>query len=157
MIIVIALLVVLLLAIGAVSVIALTQLSKMQVGTSQQQPENTSGKLTADKITELSLGESFATNLKIGADGKDHVLKVDISIGIDTTDEKKATTEITNLQTKLTILRDIANTVIREATYEDLIADGGLDTLKANILSGIQQQFTSNLIVAVYFGNVIHM
>lgn len=158
MIVIISLLVLLLATIGVVSVVAINRLGSL---TSQLESEGNGSnpgrtdKLTADKVREFSLTDPIPTNLLTGSDGVEHVIRISVTLGINDTDTKKADEIVTMFTDKERILRDLIITVLRDTTYQDLKRPDGFDLMKETLLTRIQEEFNTTMVVSIYFDDVI--
>ncbi len=150
MIIIIALLVFLLVAIGVVTFTVFRFLS-VNKEAGDVQAKATAVKLTAKEIDLVPLSSPINANLLTGSDNVEHVIRVSITIGINNT-EKKESPEIKALvEASQSIVNDLVLGVLKNKTYQELNRPNGRDVLKDEILQQLQIEFDSNLIVAVYF------
>ena len=152
MIVIIALLVVLLGAIGFVSFFVLRTM-----GGNTQSAQGTEApvtKLTLDQIEKVSLSSPISTNLLSGNDGVEHYVKINLSVGVNNTDKKESPKMVSSLQSNEMVIRDIVLGILRNQTYEDLTVPEGQDLLKDNIKTQLQDEFNSNLIVQVYISDL---
>lgn len=154
MIIIIVLLVVMIGAIATLAVFMMKRLNKMEAGSqSTEISEENPAKLSPKDIKQFSLGDPITTNL-LKTDDVDHMIVVSLNIGIDYTNAKEADKLYAVLEESQEIARDIAISVIRNASYDLLIKKDGYDILKQSILQKLQDEFQTNLIVAVYMYDI---
>ena len=151
MIVIIALLVLVLGAIGFVSFFLMKTMGKNTPNVTAAAP---AAKLTVDQIEKVPLSSPLSTNLLSGNDGVEHYVKIDLSIGVNNTDKKESPKMITSLQNNEMVVRDIVLSILRGQTYNDLTQPDGQDLLKENIKSQLQDEFNSNLIVQVYISDL---
>lgn len=149
MIAIMVLLVVLLVTIGVGFFITLKNLNAGAASSEEEERV-----VVQEDIKLLKLEDSIYTNLRKGIDGKDHIIKVSLSLGIDNTKEKQATEFIETLIEKEVIVMDVAIGVLRNKTYEELQKSDTQEVLREEILSKLQQEFNSNLIVNVYMSDL---
>ena len=152
LIIIIVLLVVLLGAVSFVSVFFLKTLSQNTSGVSNEAAPAV--QLTVDQIEKVSLSAPISTNLLNGADGAEHYVKINLSIGVNNTDKKESPKMLSSLQSNEMVVRDIVLGILRGQTYAELTLPDGQDLLKSNIKSKLQEEFNSNLIVQVYISDL---
>lgn len=160
MIIIIALLVLLLGTIGAVSFIVFSRLGQMNAGSETPNEASASAEvvetpLKAADIKTVPLTSPITTNLLKGQDGNEHLIRVDISLGVNNTDKKLSPTTIQMFIDKEPIVRDICNTIIRNTTYEEILSSDGEEALKETIRTKLSEEFDTNLLVAIYFQNIV--
>lgn len=107
-----------------------------------------------EDITVFPLGETIITNLLKGPDQKDHVIKISVNLGINTSKEtsKEAENLISNLELKKTktIIKDKIIDICRNKTYEEMEMTNAKTVVKDEILASLQEIFATNLIVDVY-------
>jgi len=152
-IVIIVLLVVLIASVGAGAFFFITNadtLQEMEVDT-----PSTVLHLGEEEIFDIELGSPIRTNLAKSIDGSPHVISIELCVGINNS-VKKESTDIINLVTeKEQVVRNVALTVIRKRTIQELERPDGLEMLEKDILSKLQEQFNSNLIVRVIGSDVI--
>lgn len=110
-----------------------------------------------EDITTFSIGDPIVTNLLKGPDGKDHVVKISVNLGINTS--KKASKEaeklLATLESQKTVVKDIILGVCRSKTYEELNETDARLVFKDEILLKIKEAFATNLIVDVYIDDIL--
>jgi len=150
MVVIIALLVILLVAIGGVSFFAYRVIASGGLGTGQQNAtQQVVPELKPDEVEILKLASPISTDLAIGADGKAHLIRLSLAVGVDNTDKKESPKLIALIVAKETLIRDIALGVIKSKTYEELSRPDGRDILKNEILEHIQATFQNPLLVSI--------
>ncbi|MCL2699108.1 MAG: flagellar basal body-associated FliL family protein, partial [Defluviitaleaceae bacterium] len=77
------------------------------------------------------------------------VISIELSIGINNTVRRESDTMIALITDKERIVRNVALGVIRRKTIQELERPDGLELLERDILSRLQDQFNTNLIVRV--------
>ncbi len=112
--------------------------------------------LSMEDIKNFSIGDPIVTNLLKGQDKKDHVVKIDVSLGINTSkDTSKESKElIATLEEQKPVIKDIIIGVCRSKTYEELNVTDARVVFKDEILLKLQETFDTNLIVDVYIGEI---
>lgn len=112
--------------------------------------------LTPSEITVVPVTEPIATNLKEGADGVAHSVRVTVAVGVDTREDnaKESAELVTLLTEKEVIVKDTCLTVIRDKTYEELKQNDAKTVLSEEILVSLQEAFDTNLIYAVYISDI---
>ena len=149
MIIIIILLAVLLVTIAAVSVIAFRVISS--------EPEDPAAAihqvvpvLTPDEIYSVGLTTPISTNLAMGASGRTHFIRLNLSTGVNNTERRDSEEFIALLYTQEPIVRDAILGVIKSKTYEELSRPDGRDIVRDEILVRLQSTFQNRLLVSVY-------
>lgn len=98
--------------------------------------------------TLISIEDSIYTNLLVGEDQKDHLVKMHVTIDVKGgEDESEAT--VTAINSRLVVVKDILNNILRKKTYEELKKNDGLESLKDEILDKLRKEFNTNLISRV--------
>ena len=98
--------------------------------------------------TLIPIGDSIYTNLLVGEDKKEHLVKINLSLDIKGgEDESEAT--VMAINNRLIVVRDIMNNVLRKKTFEELKKNDGLESLKDEILDKLRKEFNTNLISRV--------
>lgn len=112
--------------------------------------------LSMEDIKNFSIGDPIVTNLLKGQDKKDHVVKIDVSLGINTSKDtaKEAEELIATLEEQKPVIKDIIIGVCRSKTYEELNVTDARVVFKDEILLKLQETFATNLIVDVYIGEI---
>ncbi|MFV0502718.1 MAG: flagellar basal body-associated protein FliL [Lachnospirales bacterium] len=153
MIIIIVLLVVLLVTIVGVSLVGLKYLTAAKDEETTKVSEEVK-ELTPSEITTIDIENPISVNLRQGEDGEDHAVRVEVSIGIDNTQEEKSTEFLTMLESKTVIIKDVIISVLSSKTYEDMTRADANDIIKDEILQALRKEFNSDLIAKVYIGNM---
>ena len=111
--------------------------------------------LSEQDIFDIDLDSPIRTNLAKSIDGSSHVISIDLSIGINNTVNRESNAIIDLVTEKDRVVRNVALTVIRKRTIQELERPDGLEMLERDILSRLQEQFNSNLIVRVIGSDMI--
>jgi len=106
-------------------------------------------KLSAQDITTYSLASDITSNLLPGTDGKNHVIRLTMGIGVDKTAEDQADI-LAVLAANEIIIRDAVSEILASRTMEDLQGAEGKEALSQDILARVQEEFASNTIVSAY-------
>lgn len=114
-----------------------------------------SGKVSMDKLAvyELSEGATMTMNLKVGEDGKTHVLVTSVSISMNTESEGYKTYGAT-ISEKESIIKGEINNVVSSHTVEEYQVDAA--GIREEIVKNLQEMFDSDFIVDVTFSDVIY-
>lgn len=155
MIVIIALLVILLGAIVTVGIFTFKLLNSDDEGVPNRVYAKEVATLSVDQIDTIHITDAIATNLARGTDGLDHIIKAEISIGIVNTDKKRSQAVKKSIEDNEVIVRDICIGILRSKTYQEASRPDGKDILSEEILEVLQQEFSTNLIVAVYFSDYV--
>lgn len=104
-----------------------------------------------EDITNFSIGAPIVTNLLEGPDKKEHLIRLSVSLGINTSKkvEKDAKELITILEEQKSIIKDTIVGICLNKTYEEL-SQNGRAILKDEILLNLKEKFNTDLIVDVY-------
>ncbi|MCL2572973.1 MAG: flagellar basal body-associated FliL family protein [Defluviitaleaceae bacterium] len=109
---------------------------------------------SAQDIVIFELPNAITTNLLQSADGTGHVVRVEVGIGINNTDQGEATDFLEMLIERDFVVRDTVTTILRRTTIQQLESVGGDSALADDILAALQDEFGSTLIVRVFLGNL---
>lgn len=148
---IIILLVVLLATIAAGFFITLKKINQEPSAEGQVQTE---APASPEEIILFDVADSIYTNLKKGDDGKEHIIKLGVSLGIDNTDKKKGEPYKTELEAKIPMIKDTVIGILRNKTYDELQQADAQNILREEILERLQQDFNTNLIVNVYLSDM---
>ena len=154
MIIVIIVLLAVLLASAAVGVFFFITNAEAQQAVGVDSP-STVLHLGEEEIYDIELRSPIRTNLAKSIDGNPHVISIELSIGINNTVKKESIAIINLVTEKEQVVRNVALTVIRKKTIQELERPDGLEILEKDILNKLQEQFNSNLIVRVIGSDMI--
>ena len=112
--------------------------------------------LPIEDITNFPIAEPIATNLLEGPDKKEHLLRISVNLGINTSkkEAKNAKKLMPLLEERIPIIRDTIVGVCNNKTYEEL-SKNGRDILKDEILLKLQEVFSTELIVDVYINDYL--
>jgi len=114
-----------------------------------EQPE-----ISEQDIRTITLSNDITTNL-LSHDGGRHVVRVTVGVGINNTDISEADDFIDMLLEREIVMKDIATSILRRTTRDQLAIVGGTETVADEILMALQDAFGSQLIVRVYLGNLV--
>ena len=105
----------------------------------------------------ISLGAAFATNLAVDVDGNTtHVVSTDVFVAIDTTgDIEELNTLRNNLSLRNSMARSVVINTFLETTFTEIRSPEGKSALSEILLDRLQDLFETNLIVLVGFENWI--
>ena len=104
--------------------------------------------LAIEDITPFSVGEPIVTNLLKGPDNKEHVIKISVNLGVNTSKEGEAL--LSTLETQRVVVKDTIVGICSNKTYEELSVSDARTLLKNEILVKMQEVFATDLIVDVY-------
>lgn len=149
MIAIIVLLVVLLITIGLGFYFMFTNMGKTP---EEETPEVKN--ISQEEIQLYILSDAIYTNLLVGTDNKEHVIKISVSLGIDISNEKESAAFLTMLADKEVVVKDVVTSTLRKKTFEELKKSDAQEVLRDEILSNIQKEFNSNLIAKVYISEL---
>ena len=105
--------------------------------------------LSEEEIFDIDLNGPIRTNLAKSIDGSPHFITIELSVGINNTAAKESNAIIDLITEKEQVVRNVALTVIRKKTIQELERPDGLEILENDILAKLQEQFNSNLIIRV--------
>ena len=130
-----------------------------KINNQNQQSDNVEfeQQIDVEDITLFSLTDSIYTNLFIGEDGREHVIKLSVNFGLDSSKKKAKESQalMTTLTEKEAIVKDVIIGILRSETYEELIRVDTQEVLKEKILTEIQKEFNTDLIVKVYINDLV--
>ncbi len=107
--------------------------------------------LKQEDIFTLKIAEPITTNLAVGANGEaNHMAKIALAIGVDNTKKKESNAIIELLTEKDIVIKDLVIKILSSKTHDELKRIDARDVLREDILRSLQDEFESNLIVAVY-------
>jgi len=103
--------------------------------------------------TLIEIGDSIYTNLLVGEDKKEHIAKINLNLDIKGgEDESEAT--VATVNSRIVVVRDIINNVLRKRTIEDLKKEDGLENFKDEVLDKVRKEFNTNLITNIYIKEI---
>lgn len=103
---------------------------------------------TVNEVTFIETGGAVNTNLLVGTDGRDRRIVFSFDIGVNNTHEDAE--ELISLLTHARpVIRNIALSVARDLTFNEVNDRGGATVLTDEILRRLQDEFTTNLIVRI--------
>ncbi len=152
MIIIIALLVILLGAIGTVAFLFLNAM-----GGEKKDPNYVPAMmdLNPDQIELVPLSDKINTNLAQDQDGVDYYIRVGIALGVNNTQKEESIKFIDLVKSKEVMIRDTALGVIRSKTAAQLQRPDGREVLRSELLTRLQDTFKNNLLVDIYLDDFI--
>jgi flagellar basal body-associated protein FliL len=113
--------------------------------------------LAVDQISIFSLQNPISVNLLDGGDGVQHVIRLNVSIGVNNTDAKASPALLTTLANSEVIIRDAVNTILRNKTIQEVSAEeDGQAAIKQEILEKMQDIYKTPLIHEVYIGEIYY-
>ena len=110
-----------------------------------------SASIPMDQVETYKIEDAMTINLKTGADGETHYVKLTASISMDSKNDGYKTYG-EDMAERETILKDTINSVINTYTMDEFNADR--QAVKDAILAELQKQFGSDFIIAVNFSEV---
>ena len=108
--------------------------------------------LTPADITLIPIGAPIVTNLIPGVDGRERMVSLSFSVAVNHREEDSddgAAELIALLDRTEAVVRSIGLDVVRERTFEELRSREAAALLSAQILTRIQDEFQTNLIVNI--------
>jgi flagellar basal body-associated protein FliL len=112
--------------------------------------------LTAADQILFTVGTAITTNLAQSPDGSQHIIRLEVALGINNLEPEVATEFINEIITpREMVIQDHVNTILRRTTAADLQREGGMDILREDILASLQQAFGSPMIVNVFLTDFI--
>lgn len=162
MIVIIAILAIMLAAVGFGFVYTIRMIGKIDGGsTDVPEPSAISQEYDMEGTTIIPLSEALKANLLPENDGVEHLALVSMSIAVAgpaeaTKKEKKQNDKdiaalVATLQAKEVVVRDTAIRLLRKSTYSDLRRADGQEILSDLIATELQDKFGSNFIVEIFF------
>jgi len=156
MIVIIVLLVALLGTVVGVTFYAFSMMQNMESATQETAGfDRTPRQLTPDEIGRVPIGDSILTNLATDSGGSGRVARIQVVVGYDNTQQGESDAIYTRINEQMDFIRMEALASIRNRTYQELSARDGMDSLAAEILETLQNEFQTNLIVDVRFSEWI--
>ncbi len=112
-----------------------------------------------EEIDVIPLTDPIKSNLAVGKDNKNHMVDLKLSIGLNMggktdKDIKKEYEKIKPMvedRNKQTIIRNEILNILRNKTFDELIAPDSNIMLIQEITSCLQELFNTNIIIIVYF------
>ncbi len=154
LIIIIVLLVLLLGAIGFISVKAVSLMNNEE-GSSGYTVTNPDV-LKPEEFLYVNLDSPISTNLRTGADGQEHVIRVSIMFGLDNRDVKdeEYIKFLNTFNSSMLMVRSICLDIVASKTYEEVIAPDAKEVLSEEILVALQDTFQTNYINSVFITDI---
>ncbi len=115
-------------------------------------------KVDREDILIFSVGEeAIITNLLKGPDGKKHVIKIKVNLGIDSSKKHKkdAAKLIEVLTSQTVVIEDTILGICRNKTYEELERNDAQALLADEIHSKLSEVFKTNLIAEVIINQLV--
>ncbi len=154
MIIIIAILVIMLGGVGAGFFFIAGMINKNMEATTGDKPVQTEEKAyTPADLINVPLSDSIKSNLLVSNDGQEHLILITAEIAVNGAGKNaKAATEMeTLLKQKEAVVTDSILKILRQKTFQDVKRPDAQQLLSDEIVSALQGEFNSNLIVEVYF------
>ena len=149
MIVIIALLVVLLAAMGFV---AFMVFGIMRGGDDQGPQANFMGaELRPEELHLVEFSQPISTNVR-SETGASHVIRTSFVVAVDNTQGRTSNDLIELLATSDSIMRSVALHVVRSRTFEELSHPDAMSFLEQEVLEQLRHEFGSNLIHRVVIG-----
>ncbi len=100
----------------------------------------------------VNLDAPISTNLRTGADGKEHVARISLTFGLDNRDpeNEEYVLFLETFNNSMLMIRSICLDVIASKTYEEVVAPDAREVIAEEILSALQDTFQSNYINSVF-------
>lgn len=101
-----------------------------------------------ENVETYSFEDDMTINLKTGADGKEHIAKIKVTISMDSkhADYKK----FGDLSTKEQLIKREINEAVSSFTYEEALQD--MSAVENEALERVQALYDSDFIIGVSFG-----
>lgn len=121
-----------------------------------EQPAETVVESTVDHadISLITIEDAIKTNLKTGTDDENHVIQAKFSVGVDMSDKDNSQSVYDILTANTVVIQDVILNTVRNKTYEDLQKADAQEILREEILTRLQEEFNSNLIIRVYISDL---
>lgn len=116
-------------------------------------------KIDREDITIFSVGDqAMVTNLLEGPDGKKHVIKLKVSLGIDSSKKNKKNADklIEVLTAQTVVIEDTILGICRNKTIEELKRNDAQALLADEIKLRLSEIFDTNLIAEVIINEILH-
>lgn len=107
-----------------------------------------------ENIRLITYDESIYTELKIGDDNENHVIRESFTLAVDISDKDKSDSLISELLNKDSVVNSIITDILKNKTFEELKNPDSEANLKKEVLESLRQEFNSDLIVDVYLSNL---
>lgn len=101
-----------------------------------------------ENIETYSFAEDMTINLKIGADGSEHIAKIKVTISMDK--KHKDFKKYGDLSTKEQLIKREINEAVSGFTYEEALQD--MSAIESEALKRVQTLYDSDFIIGVSFG-----
>lgn len=106
------------------------------------------GEIPFDDITTYSCAEDMTINLKKGADGKEHIAKIKVTISMNSKHEDYG--KYGDLTEKEQLIKREINEAVSSFTYEEALQD--MSAVEDEALKRVQTLYGSDFIIGVSFG-----
>lgn len=103
------------------------------------------------ELKEIALGDAILTNITAEGSSVQHFVKIQISIGVDASDEKAYAALSTEVTEKSASIRNELITIIGEQTYSMLSASNAKIKLADEIIIKLNTLLDTDLIYEVYY------
>lgn len=101
-----------------------------------------------ENVATYSFEEDMTINLKTGADGKEHIAKIKVTISMDSKHEDYK--KYSDLTTKEQLIKREINEAVSSFTYEEALQD--MSAVENEALKRVQTLYDSDFIIGVSFG-----
>lgn len=162
MVIIIAILAIMLAAVGFGFVYTISMIKSVQQPATVETPTNNQG-YDVNSTTVIPLSNSIKANLLPENDGAEHLALLELSVAVAgpadlTKKEQKAAqaeidTLVASIQSREVIVRNMAIKLLRKSTYSELRRADGQEIYGNMLIEELQRTFNTNYIVDVYFGD----
>ena len=105
----------------------------------------------APKLQSIELGEAILTNVTPESGNIQHFAKVQVSIGVDASDEKAYTALSEEVTAKAASIRSELISTIGEQTYSMLSAANGKEKLADEMITRLNALLDTELIYEIYY------
>jgi flagellar basal body-associated protein FliL len=149
--IIIVLLVALLGTIVGVTIFAFSVINNFDAAQQLEGFDRTPRQLLPSEIGRVTMGEPILTNTAAEGGGVGRVVRIQFSVGFDNTQASDSTEIEQMLEDHMDYIRAMALASIRNRTITELSDRDGMRLLGDELLETLQNDFRTNMIVAIYF------
>lgn len=118
-----------------------------------QEEEEEEEPIDKSKNTLIEIGDAIQTNLLVGEDQQEHIIRINLSIDVKGEEDDTEAT-VTNMNNRIVVIRDIINGILRKKTFEELKKVDGTENLKDEILDKLRKEFDTNSISSIYVNDI---
>ncbi len=145
-------LIVISLALSAVSLITIMGISKQLTAPEEDEMVMDSGEISLLEINTFKFSESFIFIFE--SETMTNNVVVDISIGVhNTAEDAEAVSGL--LTGSESIIRDGVERLVKQKSFSDFETAESMDAVKAEILTYLQERLVTESIIDVYFNNLL--